>query len=129
MHKEHLDNETKIIFLAILWAGGGPYSVSQIIHAYDWINRAIPSREEMEYAINFLLSNNLIKADHDKYYITKDVGNEFEAYRKKAKKGKFKVVKMYFDKIKPHDIDEMRIKISESEYKSALKKYSEFMQS
>ena len=75
MSEVYIDIETQIIFLAIFWGGGGPYSISQIIHVYDWINRAIPRREELEDALNLLLFHKLIKIENNKYYIPKKIGN------------------------------------------------------
>ena len=53
-------DQTPIIFLAMFWGGGGPYTISQIIHVYDWINRDIPSREDLETALNTMLFLNFI---------------------------------------------------------------------
>ena len=76
--KNGIDIETQIIFLAMFWGGGGPYEISQIIHAYDWINRGIPTREELEIALNTLLSLELITMNEDKFQIPIDIGMDFD---------------------------------------------------
>lgn len=129
MSETNIDIETQIIFLAIFWGGGGPYSISQIIHVYDWINRGIPRREELEDALNLLLFHKLLKRENNQYYIPKNIGDEFDAFRKLKKKSKFEVVKMYFKNYRqPPDLKK-QVLISEKEYKDELKKYKEFIYS
>ena len=114
----------------MFWGGGGPYTISQIIHVYDWINRGIPRREELETALNTLLSLGLIRMDDDgKFQIPMDVGLEFDAFRKKKRKGKFRIARIYFEQFSlPADLPTM-IEISEKQYSSELKRYKEFMAS
>ncbi len=126
---KQVDSETRIIFLAMIWGGGGSYSLSQIIHAYDWINRAIPEREEIETALNILLSYDFIAAEAGSFSVNEKVGMEFETYRKRIRKRKFKAMQMYFSKL-TQDIEITdSIKITEKEYSSALREYKKFMES
>jgi hypothetical protein len=129
MRKNGIDIETQIIFLAMFWGGGGPYEISQIIHAYDWINRGIPTREELEIALNTLLSLELITMNEDKFLIPTDIGMDFDAFRKRKRKGKFKIVKMYFDQFNQPTELPNTIQISNKQYSSELKKYKKFMAS
>ena len=129
MNENKIDLETQIIFLAMFWGGGGPYSISQIIHVYDWINRGIPRREEIEIALNTLLALGLIVIKDDKYLIPLEIGLDFDAFRKKKRKSKFKSVQMYFDQFKQDNKIQHTIKISSKQYSSELKKYRKFMAS
>ena len=129
MRKNGIDLETQLIFLAMFWGGGGPYEISQIIHVYDWINRGIPTREELEIALNTLLSLELITMNEDKFLIPIDIGMDFDAFRKRKRKGKFKIVKMYFDQFNQPTELPNTIQISNKQYSSELKKYRKFMAS
>ena len=129
MRKNGIDLETQLIFLAMFWGGGGPYEISQIIHVYDWINRGIPTREELEIALNTLLSLELITMNEDKFQIPIDIGMDFDAFRKRKRKGKFKIVKMYFDQFNQPTELSNTIQISNKQYSSELKKYKKFMAS
>ena len=114
---------TPIIFLAMFWGGGGPYTISQIIHVYDWINRDIPSREDLEIALNTLLSLNFISMKDDKFEVLQSVGNDFDIFRKKKRKGKFLTARKYFENIAmPIDIPNVII-ISEEKYAAAYANY------
>ena len=127
MCKSEIDLETQIIFLAMFWGGGGPYRISQIIHVYDWINRGIPRREELEIALNTLLSLGLVTINDDKFLIPIDIGMDFDAFRKRKRKGKFKIMKMYFEQFSlPAELP-TTIEISNKQYSSELKKYEKFM--
>jgi hypothetical protein len=123
MSENTIHHETPTIFLAMFWAGGGPYTIAQIIHVYDWINRAIPSRIDLEVALNTLLSLNLITMQDDKFLIPRNIGNDFDVFRKKKRKSKFKCVDMYFRQYNPlPDIPQL-IEISKETYSSELTKY------
>ncbi len=96
MNKEIERSETPIIFLAMFWGGGGPYTIPEIIRVYDWINRAVPDREDLESALNTLLAMGLIEKQDDRFLVPLSRCQEFDAFRKKKRKNKFETVKMYF---------------------------------
>jgi len=62
MNLEMEQNKTPIIFLGMFCGGGGPYAIPEIIRVYYWINRAIPTRDEMEVALNTLLAMGLMRS-------------------------------------------------------------------
>ena len=69
----------------------------QIIHVYDWINRDIPSREDLEAALNTLLFLNFITMQDDKFTVSKNIENDFDKYNEKnMRKSEFESVRMYF---------------------------------
>ena len=72
--------DTPIIFLAMFWGGGGPYTIPEIIHAYDWINRDVPDREQMESALNTLLAMGLIEKQDDRFRVNRSRGQEFDVF-------------------------------------------------
>lgn len=96
MNNGNLRMETEIIFLAMFWGGGGPYTIPEIIGVYDWINRAIPNRFEMQTALNTLLALGLVEQQEDKFLIPKEQFRSFDAFKKKKRKNKFDLVTLYF---------------------------------
>ncbi len=129
MREKIIYDETPIIFLAMFWAGGGPYEISQIIHVYDWINRDIPTREGLEKALNILLALNCIEIKDDKFLVTRKIGKDFDEFRKKKRNGKFKIIRMYFEQFDLSAKFPRVVKISEKLYSDELKKYHKFMDS
>jgi hypothetical protein len=128
MGKNNIDPETQIIFLAMFWGGGGPYAISQIIHVYDWVNRGIPRREDLEIALNTLLSLKLIAVHENMFLIPLDIGMSFDAFRKRKRISKFKAVKLYFNQfLRPSELQHT-IEISIKLYSTELKKYRKFME-
>ncbi len=120
-----INDQTPIIFLAMFWGGGGPYTISQIIHVYDWINRDIPSREDLETALNTLLFLNFITMQDDKFTVTRNIGDDFDKYRKKKRKNKFETVSMYFTQYIPLPDVPVIVEVSEETYSTELTKYKE----
>jgi len=129
MSENTIEQETPLIFLAMFWGGGGPYTISQIIHVYDWINRDIPSRKDLELALNTLLSLKLITMQKGKFSISRNVGKDFDIFRKKKRKSKFKTVRMYFKQFTPPTDLPNIIELSKEKYTSELNKYRKFMES
>ena len=113
----------------MFWGGGGPYRISQIMHVYDWVNRGIPTREYLEKALNILLALNFIEIKDDKFLVTRKIGMDFDAFRKKKRKGKFEIVRMYFEQCDLSAEPPHVIGISKELYSSELKKYKKFMNS
>jgi len=129
MSENTVNQETPIIFLAMFWGGGGPYTIAQIIHVYDWINRDIPNRKDLELALNTLLSLKLITMQDGKFSVPRNVGEDFDKFRKKKRKSKFKTVRMYFKQFnKPTNLPKL-IELSKEIYTSELNKYRKFMES
>ena len=129
MSENTIEQETPIIFLAMFWGGGGPYTISQIVHVYDWINRGTPSREDLELALNTLLSLKLITLQDGKFSVPRNVGKDFDIFRKKKRKSKFTTVRMYFEQFNPPTDLPNFIELSEEIYTSELKKYRKYMES
>ena len=107
----------------MFWGGGGPYTIAQIIHVYDWINRDIPSRKDLKTALNTLLALDLIIMQEDKFLISRNRGNDFDAFRKKKRKSKFKSVQMYFERFNPLPEIPKVIELSQETYAAELANY------
>ena len=123
MNENSIHHETPTIFLAMFWGGGGPYTIAQIIHVYDWINRDIPSRKDLKTALNTLLSLELIIMQEDKFLIPRNIGNDFDSFRKKKRKSKFKSVRMYFERFNPLPAIPQVIELSQETYAAELANY------
>ena len=123
MHNEINEDETPIIFLAMFWGGGGPYTISDIIGVYDWVNRAIPSVSEMRTALNSLLAMGLVEKTQDKFQIPKRQYATFDAFRKKKRKDRFDTVRMYFRQLPTvADVPEA-VNLTEQEYRVHVSGY------
>lgn len=106
--------------------GGGPYTISQIIHVYDWINRDIPSREDLETELNALLFLNFISMQDDKFKVQRDIGEDFDKYNRKMKhKSKFVNARMFFNQYTPLPHIPVIVEVSEKTYSTELTKYKE----
>jgi len=116
-------SETPIIFLAMFWGGGGPYTVPQIINAYDWINHAIPTRAEMEVALNYLLAMGLIEQRGNTFRVSESHGRAFDTFRKKKRKRKFVAARMYFQELPSLVTLPRVIRLTEAQYKEHLETY------
>jgi hypothetical protein len=123
MNNEIIQSETPIIFLAMFWSGGGPYTIPEIVGAYDWINRAIPSRTEMETALNSLLAMGLIEQTEDRFQVPNKQYAAFDSFRKKKRKDRFDSVRMYFRQFPEVTDTPQVVKLTESEYNAHVEAY------
>jgi len=115
--------EAPIIFLAMFWGGGGPYTIPQIMWVYDWINRAVPNRDEMESALNALLAAGLVQETGGKFLLPRGECRKFDAFRKKKRKDRFDVARLYFRAL-PRPVEISRVvRLTANEYKSLYKEY------
>jgi hypothetical protein len=117
------DTETPVIFLAMFWGGGGPYTIAEIIYVYDWINRAIPTRDEMESALNMLLAMGQIEKQHAEFQVSRTAGRAFDAFRKRRRKNKFAVVKLYFKQVPRPASVPGAVRLTEAQYKAHIQAY------
>lgn len=115
--------QTPVIFLAMFWGGGGPYTIPNIIHVYDWINRAIPTRGEMEAALNELLALGLIERHNDNFSIPKPQYRAFDEFKKKKRKNKFDLARMYFGQLPVVAEVPRVIELTEAEHEEHIKAY------
>ncbi len=123
MQKAIAYGETPVIFLAMFWGGGGPFTIPQIIHVYDWINRAIPNRLEMETALNTLLAMGLIERRDDSYKIPQPQFLAFEAFKNKKRKNKFDLVTLFFNELPDIPEPPRVVVLTEDEYQAHYKAY------
>ena len=124
MNIEIEQNETPIIFLAMFCGGGGPYAIPEIIRVYDWINRAIPTREEMEVALNRLLAMGLIEQQDNKFFIPEAQYRRYDEFQKRKRKNRFDAVKMYFKQLPEVDDVPQVITFTKEQYDAHVEENS-----
>lgn len=123
MNEQIIRSETPTIFLAMFWGGGGPYTIPQIIGVYDWVNRATPSREDMETALNTLLGMKLIEQKGDTFSIPREQHAAFDAFRKKKRKGRFENVRLYFEQLPEVTEVPTLIRLTAEAYEGHMREY------
>ena len=120
-------DDERIVFLAMFWGGGGPFGISAILHACDWVNRAVPRREDLEAALNALLARGLIEAREGEFVVRDGPARDFDALRKRIRKGKFEAVEQFFRRLPEPGPVPRTVTISESEYERHLADYVAFL--
>lgn len=113
-HEKHRTN----LFLAMHWSGGGIKTVAEIIAAYDWINRLVISKFELEDALSFLLAANLLERAGDGFKLCDWAYADFGAFLKRRKKNKFDAVELYFRRLPATGIVTDDVRFSEQQYRS-----------
>ncbi|MHC4777122.1 MAG: hypothetical protein ACYTFG_00950 [Planctomycetota bacterium] len=121
------NSEAPIVYLAMFWGGGGPFKISQILHVYDWVNRALPTREDLVFSLNALLAMGLVERSGENFRVSPTRGEEFDAFRKRRRKSKFETVRLYFSQLdRLPDIPET-ITMTREEYDGHVREYRRFM--
>lgn len=124
MNKASFEDHDIFLFLAMCWSGGGTFQLKDLIFAYDWVNRAVLSAQEMEGALNRLLSAGLVNATGNSYAVPKAIFDEFDAFRKRRRKDRFEVASAFVKRHEPLSNVEQKIRIPESNYRKAYDAYS-----
>ena len=122
-----MSDEEQIVFLSMFWGGGGPFGISGILHACDWVNRAVPRREDLEAALNALLARGLIEEQEGKFAVCDGPAREFDALRKRIRKGRFQAVEQFFRRLPEPEAVPRAVTISEAEYQRHLAAYVAFL--
>lgn len=119
-HEPH----TPVLFLAMFWSGPGAKTISEIIGVYDWINRLIISKTELEDALNSLLSAGLVERLNDDFKISDKAYAEFDAFLRKRKRNKFDAVRAYFQKLDlAVENVTAEVQLSDEQYSDHLSEY------
>lgn len=121
--------DDSVVFLAMCWAGGGPFPLLGLIAVYDWVNHAIPSREELEGALNRLVAAGLVAYDADKFSVPQAAYEAFHAYRRRVRKGRFVVAEAFIRRHSPAEVAPRQIILSEHEYSAAIAEYQRWFNS
>jgi hypothetical protein len=124
MKREKRDGDTPIIFLAMFWGGGGPFTIAEIVALFDWVFRAIPNRADMESGLNTLLAMGLIEKHNDTFLIPESHYHRFDAFRKKRRKDRFDVVRLYFRQFSRIHAPPKVISLTEEQYEAHIREYA-----
>lgn len=124
MNDAFFENYDIYLFLAMFWSGGGTFQLKDLIFAYDWVNRAVLSAPEMEGALYRLLSAGLIEVTGNSYTVPKAIFDEFDAFRKRRRKGRFEVASAFVKSHEPLSNVEQIIRIPESTYRKTYDAYA-----
>lgn len=116
------------VFLAMFWAGGGPFMLWQVVAAYDWVNRCILSSREMSGALNRLLAAGLIERKSRAFVIPPAIYRRFDAFRKRRRKGRFETADAFLKNYEPLVGVPRRVRLTESSYRRALDQYRKAFQ-
>ena len=115
-----MNQATPLVFLAMFWGGGGPFSIRDLILVYDWVNRDVLSRDEMEHALNYLLAAGVIERENGEFRIEKTHLQAFQQFRRKRRKGRFELAELYVRKLPEIRRPKRVIKLGEKAYELQL---------
>lgn len=114
-----------VLFLALRWGGGTARTLADLIGLYDWVNRAIPTAEELDGGLNRLLAAGLIATRRDGYYIPAKVIRRFDLFRRQRRHDRFDMAERFARLAGPlHDVPR-RVTIRRADQKKAYEDFSQ----
>ncbi len=78
-----------LLFLSLFWGGGTVCTLTDLIWLYDWVNRDIPSAQELDGALNRLMAAGLVVERRGGFGIPLKIVRKFDAYRKRRRRSRF----------------------------------------
>jgi hypothetical protein len=125
--KPDIDKHVPIVFLAMFWSGGSAMTIPEIIGAFDWIFRLLIFRTELEEALNFLLSADLVESVDGRFKIRDDAYTDFKTFLERRKKNKFDCVRQYFERLPEIGSLTNEVQITDEQYKAYVSEYHRMM--
>jgi hypothetical protein len=111
------------VFLAMFWAGGGPFSLPELFHACDWINRYIPTARQTERALNRLIRAGLVNQADQRFLIARPAFLAFERFRKRRRKNRFLMAQEFLSIHQPLENLPGDVKVTQKQHRRALDEY------
>ena len=115
--------QAPLLFLALFWSGREAKSVSEIIGAYDWINRLVIAKTELEDALGLLLASGLVEQVGLRFKVRDDAYAAFDTLLKKRKRDKFELAVSFLSRQPPIEEVTVGFELSENEYERCLAEY------
>ena len=115
--KGHTIESAKLLFLSMFSGGGGPFTIPDLLHVCDWVNRSVLSRKELESAINFLLAASAVEEEGNTFRISEEHARQFDSFRRKRRQDRFKTVELYFRQFSDLGEPPRQFVITDSEYR------------
>jgi hypothetical protein len=123
MKSAALEARDSAVFLAMFWAGGGPFALSDLIAVYDWMNHSILNAKEMESTLNRLLMAGLIQNEERGLLIPPPVYRAFDRFRKRRRKNRFEMALAFLETHESPGRVVRRVRLAEAVYRRALGEY------
>ena len=121
---QDIASDAGVVFLALHWSGGGPLDLSNLIFAYDAVNRSVLRPDEMEAALNHLIVRGLVVQSRRKYAVPADVDQAFTAFRKRQRRDRWEQARAFVAQHAPRKPAIRRIRIANETYQTACRGYA-----
>src|SRR5262245_38628038 len=97
------------LFLALRWGGGQACSLADLIGLYDWVNRDMPTAEELNGGLNRLMAAGLLAERRGGFRIPAKVVRQFDAFRRRRRRDRFNMATAFVQAAGPLKIVPRRI--------------------
>jgi hypothetical protein len=116
-------NRDSVIFLALYYRGGKADDLSDLIAAYDWVNREIPTATELDGGLNRLIAAHLVVERRGKFTIPRSVLRAFNAFRRRRRRNRFVMAATFIQSCEPLVHVARRMSVRHMDWQSACANY------
>jgi hypothetical protein len=106
-----------VLFLSLFWGGKPVCSLVDVIWLSDWVNRAIPSAQQLDRALNRLMAAGLVVKRRGGFGIPPKIVRLFDAYRKRRRRNRFVVADEFVRSAGPLKMVPRRVTIRRTDHR------------
>ena len=123
----HIDAEfgphDGVLFLALWWGGGRAATLKDVVHLYDFVDRSIPSADELDGGLNRLLAAGLVTVRDDTFRVPARVRRAFDAFRRRRRRDRFTMADEFVRAAGPLEAVPRRVRITPADQERAYEEY------
>lgn len=112
-----------VLFLALTWGAGRPATLAEVLHLYDFVNREIPSADELDGGLNRLLAAGLLAESDGLYRVPAPVLRAYQAFRRRRRRDRFAMADEFVRAAAMPDAVPRRVRVTPADQKRAYDEY------
>ncbi|HYH69570.1 MAG TPA: hypothetical protein VD866_33045 [Urbifossiella sp.] len=117
-----------VLFLALWWGGGRSGTLKDVIHLHDFVNRSIPTADELDGGLNRLIAAGLIAERDGRFRVPAKVMRAYEAFRRKRRRDRFTMAGEFVRVAGPLDAVPRRVRVTAADQARAYEEYRDWFE-
>lgn len=112
-----------VLFLALWFGGGRPAMLKDVIHLYDFVNREIPSADELDGGLNRLIAAGFVAERDGCFRVPPKVMRAYETFRRKRRRDRFAMADEFVRGAGPLEAVPRVVSVTPAAQKEAYEEY------
>lgn len=117
-----------VLFLALWWGGGRAGTLKDVIHLYDFVDRSIPTADELDGGLNRLLAAGLITERDGRFSVPAKVVRAYDAFRRRRRRDRFTMADEFVRAAGPLEAVPRRVRVTPADQERAYEEYRQWFE-